>query len=132
MYLEALPIVEGTGGGECTVEDRYINPLNIKVKERAESLMAPAMTQDPALLTRQTNKSQTFSVMYKEKSSSSYSSQEKKSSNDETVLNRIRRDRSMIIRSEKLVDKDGKKTNIVSMVKTLKRFKLLKILIKIL
>lgn len=116
LYLEELPIVEGTGGGECTVADRWINPLHLKIREQPASLMAPALIQDPALMKRP-NRTHSFAE-YREKSSSSISSSEKKSSNDETVLNRVRRDRSMIIRAEKLVDEDGKKTNIVSMVRS--------------
>lgn len=110
-----MPIVEGTGGGECTVSDRLVNPLDLKIREEASSFMAPALTQDPALMKRQ-NKSHLFAMEYREKSTSSFSSTEKKSSNEENILNRVRRDRSMIIRAEKLIDKDGKKTNIVSMV----------------
>ena len=112
-----MPIVEGTGGGECTVSENLVNPLNVKIREEASSFMAPALTQDPALMKRQ-NKSHSFAE-YREKSTSSFSSNEKKSSSEENVLNRIRRDRSMIIKAEKLIDKDGKKTNIVSMVRSL-------------
>lgn len=116
LYLEELPIVEGNG--ECTVSEKLVNPLNLKIKEQPASMMAPALMADPALLrTNRINKSHSF-VEYREKMSQSEksSSSEKKSSNDENVLNRVRRDRSMIIRAEKLIDKDGKKTNIVSMV----------------
>lgn len=116
LYLESIPIVEGTGGGECTVADRFVNPLNLKIQEQPENFMAPALLQDPALM-KPLNRSHSFAE-YREKSSSSISSFEKKTSNEETALNRIRRDRSMIIRAEKLVDEDGKKTNIVSMVRT--------------
>lgn len=114
LYLEDRPIVEGAGGGECTVEERLINPLNIKIKEPVSSFIAPALREDPALL--KTNKSRSF-VEYREKISSM--PQEKKTANDESILNRVRRDHSMIIRAEKLIDKDGKKTNIVSMVRLL-------------
>lgn len=117
LYLEELPIVEGTGGGECTVAEHLINPLKLKIREQPANFMAPALTQDPALMKRP-NRTHSFAE-YREKSSSSFSLSEKKSSNEETVLNRIRRDRSMIIRAEKLVDEDGKK-DIVSMVRILK------------
>lgn len=79
--------------------------------------MAPALTQDPALMKR-LNRTHSF-MEYREKSKSSFSSNEKKSSNEELSSvsnNRVKRDRSMIIRAEKLIDNDGKKTNIVSMV----------------
>lgn len=110
--------MEGTGGGECTVASKqFINPLNLKIREQPSSFMAPALTQDPALM-RRPNKSHSFAE-YREKVSPS-SSSEKKMSNEENVPNRVRRDRSMIIRAEKLVDEDGKKTNIVSMVRSFK------------
>lgn len=66
-------------------------------------------------------------IEYREKLSSF--SSEKKPSNDETSssLNRVRRDRSMIIRAEKLTDKDGKKTNIVSMVSCIKMSTIIKL-----
>lgn len=116
LYLEELPIVEGNG--ECTVSEKLVNPLNLQAKEQAASLTSAAMTQDTTLLRHsRINKSHSFSE-YREKASSAEksSSGEKKPSNEENVLNRVRRDRSMIIRAEKLIDKDGKKTNIVSMV----------------
>lgn len=65
--------------------------------------------EEPALL-RRTNKSHNFAIYQK---SSSY---EEKHSNESSVLNRVKRDRAMIIRADKLVDSDGKKTNIVTMV----------------
>lgn len=116
LYLEELPIVEGTGGGDCTVAGHGVNPLNLKIKEPASSFMAPALMQDPALMKR-INKSHMFATEYREKSSSAFS-EEKKTESGEVTLNRVRRDHSMIIRAEKLVDKDGKKTNIVSMVRS--------------
>lgn len=52
---------------------------------------------------------------YREKMSPSYSSDSK--SSESTKLNRVRRDRAMKVKPESLVDKDGKKTNIVYMVR---------------
>lgn len=74
--------------------------------------------EDPAL-TRRLNNSYTFARQYREKISSSYSSlsTEKNSSGNDAILNRVRRDRAKIIKPEKLVDRDGKKSNIVSMVR---------------
>lgn len=119
LYLEELPIVEGTGGGECTVDPSLINPIKLKHREQPSNFMAPALMQDPALMKRP-NRTHSFAE-YREKSSSSISSSEKKSSKEDATLNRVRRDRSMIIRAEKLVDEDGKKTNIVSMVRNTER-----------
>lgn len=127
--MEERPIVEGNG--ECTVSDELVNPLNLKKLEKMASLMASSLTTDPALLrTTRVNKSHSF-VEYREKTSQSEksSSSEKKSSSDENILNRVRRDRSMIIRAEKLIDKDGKKTNIVSMVSFTSSINFLKTLI---
>lgn len=115
LYLEEKPSVESTSGGECTISENLVNPLNLKAHAEAASLTAPVMLQDPAFIKR-SNKSHTFAMEYREKSSSSFSSNEKKSSSDEILLNRVRRDRSMIIRADKLVDVDGKKTNTVTMV----------------
>lgn len=118
LYLESLPIIEGTGGGECTVDDRLVNPLDLKIKEPEMAFMAASLREDPALMKRN-NKSHSFAMEYSEKSSHSISSDEKKFAKEESLLNRIKRDRSMIIRAEKLTDNDGKKTNIVSMVRKL-------------
>lgn len=87
-----------------------MNPLKLKAYEEASSLTAPATLQDSTYM-RRLNKSHTFT-----REKSSLSSVEKKSS-EENILNRVRRDRSMIIRADKLVDADGKKTNTVTMVK---------------
>lgn len=129
LYLEDLPIVEGTGGGECSVAKEYVNPLNLKFREPAMSAIAPALTQDPALLKRSNNKSHSFAMEYRERSSSTFTSNEKSSSTfekkstaEENILNRVRRDRSMIIRADKLIDQDGKKTNIVKMVRKVPRW----------
>lgn len=111
-----MPVVESTSSGECTVSKELVNPLKLKAHAEAASLTSPVMLQDPAFIKR-SNKSHTFAMEYREKSSSSFSSTEKKASNEENVLNRVRRDRSMIIRADKLVDVDGKKTNTVTMVK---------------
>lgn len=112
LYLEAIPTVDSTGGGECTIAERYVNPLKLKNKEKKlDSLIAPASMQEPALMKR-SNRTHTF-MEYREKSSSS---QEKITTNEAIVPNRVRRDQAMVIRAEKLIDQDGKKTNIVSMV----------------
>lgn len=118
LYLEEIPFVESTGGsnGECSVKDpKLLNPLNLSNKLPNDSKISSALMEDPALVKR-SNKSHTFAREYREKISSSYSASEKKN-NDEAILNRVRRDRAKIIKPEKLVDRDGKKSNIVSMVR---------------
>lgn len=121
LYLEGLPVVESTGGanGECTTETIHMNPLKLNYKPSNNSRMSAPLMEDPALVKRP-NKSYAFAREYREKISSSYvsSSDKKSSSGDEGILNRVKRDRAKIIKPEKLVDRDGKKSNIVSMVKT--------------
>lgn len=73
-------------------------------------MMSAALMDEPALLKR-TNRSHSFAMQYRQKESSV-----EKQLNESAVLNRVRRDRSMIIRADKLVDADGKKSNIVTMV----------------
>lgn len=118
--MEDNPIVEGAGGGDCVVyPNNSINPLNLSKRQLdANPMMAAALTEDPTLLKR-VNKSQTFS-MYRQKLT--YSSEEKTSNETSGHLNRVKRDRAMIIRADKLVDNDGKKSNIVTMVKLLRKF----------
>ena len=112
LYLEEIPFIEGAGGGVCSLVDssNSINPLGLTRKplDSVGMLSAPLM-DEPALL-RRSNKSYNFAINQK---SSSY---EEKHSSESTVLNRVKRDRAMIIRADKLVDSDGKKTNIVTMV----------------
>lgn len=106
--MEDVPIVDGTG--ECHLVNTPINPL--KLKKQVESLMmAPSMSSEP-YTRRYVNKSHAYSTEYSEKLSSS--STIRKSSSDS--LNRVKRDRAMVIRPESLIDNDGKKTNIVFMV----------------
>lgn len=73
-------------------------------------MMAEALMEDPAFM-RRPNRSYTFS-QFKQKETSY-----EKQTNESATLNRFKRDRSMIIRADKLVDKDGKKANIVTMVR---------------
>ncbi|XP_070506868.1 integrin alpha-PS1 isoform X2 [Chironomus tepperi] len=111
LYLEDNPIIEGAGGGVCSLVDssNSINPLGLirKPLDSVGMLSAPLM-EEPALM-RRSNKSHNFAIYQK---SSTY---EEKQSSESSVLNRVKRDRAMIIRADKLVDSDGKKTNIVTM-----------------
>ncbi|KAG5684851.1 hypothetical protein PVAND_014061 [Polypedilum vanderplanki] len=108
LYLEDFPIIEGAQGS-CT--NLSINPLNLSKKPSTQKLAA--LIEEPALMRRPSNKSITFAA-YKQKISIDSSSHEKQTS-DNGALNRVKRDRAMIIRAEKLTDSDGKKTNIVTM-----------------
>ncbi|CRK96534.1 CLUMA_CG009900, isoform A, partial [Clunio marinus] len=111
LYLEEMPIVESSTGGECEIEDRFINPLKLEKKLQAENLMTAEMI-DTSLSGKRLNKSHSY-IEYRDKSS--FSSQEKKTVYEESSLNRVKRDRAMIIRAEKLTDSDGKSTNTVTM-----------------
>jgi hypothetical protein len=73
-------------------------------------MMAEALMEDPALM-RRANRSHTFALQYRQKETAY-----EKQTNESATLNRVKRDRSMIIRADKLVDGDGKKANIVTMV----------------
>lgn len=111
LYLEDSPIIEGAGGGICKLIDSS-NPINpLKLSRKAQEIMSlhSAPLTDEPLLLRRSNKSYNFAMYQK---SSSF----EKQSNESSALNRVKRDRAMIIRADKLVDSDGKKTNIVTMV----------------
>jgi integrin alpha 7 len=119
LYLEDTPLIEGAGGGDCAVQNftETVNPLHLDKRPQGIALMSEPLMEDPVLL-RRSNKSHTITqykqkVTYEEKSSTT---------NENSILNRVKRDRSMIIRSDKLVDSDGKKTNIVTMVSMLDGF----------
>jgi hypothetical protein len=114
LYLEDNPIVEGAQGGECTVERQDdVNPLNLGRKPLETGRFAAPLMEDPALL-RHANKSYTFAMPLRHKISPF--DNDEKQTNQSASLNRVRRDRSMIIRADNLIDSDGKKTNIVTMV----------------
>jgi integrin alpha 7 len=114
LYLESVPTIESTTAvGECTISKELVNPLKLTENKEPASLTAASYHIDPSFMKR-TNKSYSFS----EKKTSSISTSEKQTS--ETVLNRVKRDRAMIIRADKLVDAEGKKTNTVTMVSELK------------
>ena len=90
-----------------------MNPLKLTKRRIPNELVQPATYNEP-LIKQHHNRSHTFSMEHREKMSASVSSETK--SSDSTKLNRVRRDRAMKVKPESLVDKDGKKTNIVYMV----------------
>lgn len=100
--------VLATNGGDCVVEPHAaINPLGLK----KTSVMNELIQMD-RYTQRAHNKSLTFSAAKSERISFSKQST---ISSSESTLNRVRRDRSMVIRAERLTDKDGKQTDIVNM-----------------
>lgn len=109
LYLTDIPTVEATNGGDCVVDpNSAINPLGLK-----KTSVLNEMIQIDRYTQRAHNKSLTFAAEKSEKLS--YSRQTSFSSSETSTLNRVRRDRSMIIRAERLTDKDGKQTDIVHM-----------------
>lgn len=110
LYLEDKPIIEGAGGGECNVNsDSIFNPLKLQRKPKsmdAISLGAPEQYR------RLPNVNKTISLTGESSEKLTLS----KFSASNTNINRVKRDQAMIIRAEQLVDKDGKKTDIVHMV----------------
>lgn len=122
LYLEDIPVVDGAGGGECNVDERLVNPLKLTQRQELANLIQPAATEFTSF-TKRGNKSHTFAMEYREKSSST--SDEKKTFTDGQILNRVRRDHAMKIKAEQLFDKDGKRTDIVPMVSSIfySRFK---------
>ncbi|XP_021704112.1 integrin alpha-PS1 isoform X1 [Aedes aegypti] len=107
LYLTDTPTVEATNGGDCVVDPHSaINPLGLKKSSVLGQLM-----QMERYTQRAYNKSLTFTSEKSERISFA----KQTSSSSENTLNRVRRDRSMIIRAERLTDKDGKQTDIVHM-----------------
>lgn len=106
LYLEDRPIIEGGGGGECEIKsDNVFNPLRIAKGTRNRDFLNIA----PDEYRRSPHINKTISVTGKGSEKEDFSEFSKS-------FNRIRRDQAMIIRAEKLFDKDGKKTEIVHMV----------------
>lgn len=110
LYLEDKIILEGAGGGECTTES--INPIKLQKRPKLSDLSGdePAELMDYRSYIRKLNKSQSVLAESSEKRAIT---EEKESG---SVLNRVRRDHAVIIRAERLIDKDGKKTDVVNMV----------------
>lgn len=108
LYLEDKVVIEGVAG-ECFSD--AINPLNLpkrpKLLDFAEE---PAELMDYRSYIAKMNKSQLLLAESSEKRSAPTKH------SDSSILNRVRRDHAVIIRAERLVDKNGKKTDIVNMV----------------
>lgn len=111
LYLEDGVRIDGSiASGECSIEQGHqVNPL--KLKRRLQQMnLAPMELIDYRSYFAKLNKS--HSVLAE--GSDKYSETGKPSGG--SLLNRVRRDHAMVIRAERLIDKDGKKTDIVNMV----------------
>lgn len=109
LYLTDTPSVDATNGGDCVVDPpKSINPLGLK-----KTSVLNELVQMDRYTQRAHNKSLTFAAEKSERIS--FAKQTSYSSSESTTLNRVRRDRSMIIRAERLTDKDGKQSEIVHM-----------------
>lgn len=113
LYLEDKPIIEGAGGGECSEDSmQFFNPLQLQRKPKAVDLLEPAELFDYRSFSMVGNKSQNFLAKSSEKSAEDGLPTKAPA----IALNRVKRDRAVVLRAERLVDKDGKKTDIVNMV----------------
>lgn len=113
LYLEDGIRIEGsTAGGECNLEHPHqINPLKLKRQSQQLNLAPMELIDYKSYFAKLTNKS------YSVNGESSDKYNEAKKDDGGNVLNRVRRDHAVIIRAERLIDKDGKKTDIVNMVR---------------
>ncbi|XP_031627907.1 integrin alpha-PS1 isoform X2 [Contarinia nasturtii] len=106
LYLADKIIIEGAQG-ECSTNE--INPLHLDKRPNPMDLAGePAELMDYR------------SYLPKNKSHSMFAESSEKRIQDAkkpsgSTLNRVRRDHALIIRAERLVDKDGKKADIVTM-----------------
>lgn len=108
LYLADKIVIEGATG-ECSVDG--INPNNLPRRSKLIDMAGePAEYMDYRSYLARMNKSQSLIAESSEKrtTSTKYSSS--------SVLNRVRRDHAVIIRAERLVDKDGNKKDTVNMV----------------
>lgn len=110
LYLADKIVIEGVTG-ECSTDG--INPLNLPKRPNLLLDFAgePAELMDYRSYIAKFNKSQAVLAESSEKRP------KKSKESSGRILNRVRRDHAVIIRAERLVDKDGKKADIVTMVK---------------
>lgn len=112
LYLEDKPTFTGAGIGECSdIPTNLINPLNLPIKPKTMGLIEPDQVDFHSASLLNSNKSQT--VIGESSEKKAFDSMKSTGS----PLNRVKRDRAVVIRAERLIDKDGKKTDIVNMVK---------------
>lgn len=84
---------------------------------QADALTERLVEEDSVRQLKRLNRSHSFTTEYRRKESSI-----EKKSNESAILNRVKRDRAMTVRADYLVDPDGKKSNIVTMVINFKAF----------
>jgi len=114
LYLEEKPIIEGAGGGECFISPlNLVNPLSLPRRAQVGDFRIPEMISEP-YMRRPMNKSYVFQSDSYEKSYT-ISKEKQFESSSSSNLNRVKRDRAMIIRADKQIDKDGKKNDVVHM-----------------
>jgi integrin alpha 7 len=111
LYMDEPPIIEGAGGGECYVnQQKLINPLLLQKRPATPDQIAQLLQEQPRFYSgNKTKVSFSESSIYEKTTNTKFSS-------ISSSLNRVKRDRAMIIRAERLTDKDGKKTDTVHMV----------------
>lgn len=120
LYLEGIPTIEGSRFGQCVVDQQYVNTLNLTEKPQPEQQEMRQLNPEPYMY-RPSNKSSSYSYYSEKRSSfskfdsSNGTSRSSSESSFSSSMNRIRREIAKIIRAERLVDKDGKKTNVVTM-----------------
>lgn len=111
LYLEDKIILESAGGGECFIDP--INPLKLPKRPKLSDLSdEPAELMDyRSHIAKRSNKSHSLFAESSDKRATFVNKKESGS-----ALNRFRRDSSSIIRAERLIDKNGKKKDIVNIV----------------
>lgn len=110
LYLEEAPIIEGGGeGSQCYIPPDSVNPLKLYNKPK----MTGIFNSEAEYINTDLKKNNGSYNVVAESSEKMTASSLKSSGSH---LNRVKRDRAVLIRAESLVDKDGKKTEIVNMV----------------
>lgn len=116
LYLEEKPSIEGGGGGECELQTNgaMFNPLQL---QRTSLVASQIADLQPMKYSRLVNMNNSMSMASNVDDMVGGKSEfAKLTAASSVTMNRVKRDRAMIIRPERLVDKDGKKTDVVNMV----------------
>lgn len=111
LYLVDGVRIDGSiASGECSLEHPHrVNPLKLQRRSQQMNVVPMELIDYQSHFSKLNNKS------YTALGESSEKYNEAKRDNGGNVLNRVRRD-NLVIRAERLIDKDGKKTDIVNMV----------------
>lgn len=112
LYLEDGIRIDGSfASGDCKLEHPHqVNPLKLQRQSQHLNLAPMELIDYRSFFAKKDNKS--HAVL----GESSDKHKETGKPMGGSVLNRVRRDHAMIIRAERLIDKDGKKTDVVNMV----------------